>query len=92
LGGVEIARGQVMHQGRVPLHTIRADVDYGFTEAHTVMGRIGIKVWLYRGDVLPEQERETVAVETAEVTVEAETSGQAEAATGIPPVAENACC
>lgn len=60
LGGVEIARSQVMHQGRVPLHTIRADVDYGFTEAHTVMGRIGIKVWLYRGDILPEQEEETV--------------------------------
>jgi small subunit ribosomal protein S3 len=60
LGGVEIARSQVMHQGRVPLHTIRADVDYGFTEAHTVMGRIGIKVWLYRGDILPEQEEEPV--------------------------------
>jgi len=60
LGGVEIARSQVMHQGRVPLHTIRADVDYGFTEAHTLMGRIGIKVWLYRGDVLPEQEEEAV--------------------------------
>ncbi len=58
LGGVEIARAQVMHQGRVPLHTLRADVDYGFTEAHTIMGRIGIKVWLYRGDVLPEQEEE----------------------------------
>ena len=65
LGGVEIARSQVMHQGRVPLHTLRADVDYGVTEAHTVMGRIGIKVWLYRGDVLPEQEEEIVAVETA---------------------------
>ena len=60
LGGVEIARSQVMHQGRVPLHTIRADVDYGFTEAHTLMGRIGIKVWLYRGDILPEQEEEAV--------------------------------
>ncbi|MBN1369552.1 MAG: 30S ribosomal protein S3, partial [Dehalococcoidaceae bacterium] len=65
LGGVEIARSQVMHQGRVPLHTIRADVDYGFTEAHTVMGRIGIKVWLYRGDILPEQEAEAAAVEIA---------------------------
>lgn len=54
LGGVEIARRQMMHQGRVPLHTLRADVDYGFTEAHTTMGRIGIKVWIYRGDILPE--------------------------------------
>jgi small subunit ribosomal protein S3 len=70
LGGVEIARSQVMHQGRVPLHTIRADVDYGFTEAHTLMGRIGIKVWLYRGDVLPEQEEEVVeAIGSAPVEV-----------------------
>jgi small subunit ribosomal protein S3 len=60
LGGAEIARSQVMHQGRVPLHTIRADVDYGFTEAHTLMGLIGIKVWLYRGDILPEQEEEVL--------------------------------
>jgi len=73
LGGVEIARSQVMHQGRVPLHTIRADVDYGFTEAHTVMGRIGIKVWLYRGDILPEQEAEAVA---AEVTAPAPPAAQ----------------
>jgi small subunit ribosomal protein S3 len=54
LAGAEIARSQMMHQGRVPLHTLRADVDYGFTEAATTMGRIGIKVWIYRGDVLPE--------------------------------------
>ncbi len=56
LGGVEIARRQMMHQGRVPLHTLRADIDYGFTEAHTTLGRIGIKVWIYRGDILPEVE------------------------------------
>jgi len=54
LGGVEIARRQMMHQGRVPLQTLRADIDYGFTEAHTTMGRIGVKVWIYRGDVFPE--------------------------------------
>jgi len=54
LGGVEIARREVTHQGRVPLHTLRADIDYGFTEAHTTLGRIGIKVWIYRGDILPE--------------------------------------
>ena len=56
LGGVEIARRQMMHQGRVPLHTLRADIDYGFTEAHTTLGLIGIKVWIYRGDILPEVE------------------------------------
>lgn len=60
LAGAEIARRQLMHQGRVPLHTIRADIDYGFSEAHTTMGRLGIKVWIYKGDVLPEaKERET---------------------------------
>ena len=63
LGGVEIARRQLMHQGRVPLQTLRADVDYGFTEAHTTLGRIGVKVWIYKGDIF--QARETVE----EVTV-----------------------
>ena len=57
LGGAEIARREIMHQGRVPLHTLRADIDYGFTEAHTTMGRIGVKVWIYRGDILPEPTR-----------------------------------
>ena len=54
LGGTEIARREVMHQGQVPLHTLRADIDYGFTEARTTLGRIGVKVWIYRGDILPE--------------------------------------
>ncbi len=54
LGGAEIARREIMHQGQVPLHTLRADIDYGFTEAHTTLGRIGVKVWIYRGDILPE--------------------------------------
>jgi len=54
LGGTEIARREIIHQGQVPLHTLRADIDYGFTEAHTTLGRIGVKVWIYRGDILPE--------------------------------------
>ena len=54
LGGVEIARRETMHQGQVPLHTLRADIDYGFTEARTALGRIGVKVWIYKGDILPE--------------------------------------
>lgn len=54
LGGSEIARREITHQGRVPLHTLRADIDYGFAEAHTTLGRIGIKVWIYRGDILPQ--------------------------------------
>jgi len=62
LGGAEIARRQTIHQGQVPLHKLRADIDYGFTEAHTTLGRIGVKVWIYKGDVLPEPK----AVEEAE--------------------------
>ena len=56
LGGAEIARRLIIHEGRVPLHTMRADIDYGFTEAATTMGRIGVKVWVYKGDILPEAE------------------------------------
>jgi small subunit ribosomal protein S3 len=54
LAGAEIARRATQHEGQVPLHTLRADIDYGFTEAVTTMGRIGIKVWIYKGQVLPE--------------------------------------
>ena len=68
LGGAEIARTQGVHEGRMPLHTLRADVDYGFTEAHTIMGRIGIKVWVYRGDILPEARRRSATTETSEVS------------------------
>lgn len=53
LGGAEIARTFTEKQGQVPLHTLRADIDYGFCEARTLMGRIGVKVWIYRGDVVP---------------------------------------
>ncbi len=63
LGGTEIARREVIHQGQVPLHTLRADIDYGFTEARTTLGRIGVKVWIYRGDILPEPS--TMEVEEA---------------------------
>ncbi len=55
LGGSEMSRKETERQGRVPLHTLRADIDYGFTEAHTTLGRIGVKVWIYKGDVLPER-------------------------------------
>jgi len=71
LAGAEIARRQLMHQGRVPLHTIRADIDYGFTEAHTTMGRLGIKVWIYKGDILPEAKEEAAAEATATAPVPA---------------------
>lgn len=53
LQGAEIARSERIGEGKVPLHTLRAEVDYGFAEAHTTYGRIGVKVWVYKGDVLP---------------------------------------
>lgn len=52
LGGAEIARSETYKEGTIPLQTIRADIDYGFTEAKTTYGRIGVKVWIYRGEVL----------------------------------------
>jgi small subunit ribosomal protein S3 len=55
LAGAEIARSEWYREGRVPLSTFRADVDYGFAESRTTYGKIGIKVWIYHGDVLPEQ-------------------------------------
>lgn len=55
LGGAEIARTEWYREGRVPLHTLRANVDYGFAEAHTTMGQIGVKTWLFKGEVLPAQ-------------------------------------
>ncbi len=53
LGGAEMSRSEWYREGRVPLHTLRADIDYGFREAKTTYGRIGVKVWIYKGDVLP---------------------------------------
>ena len=71
LGGAEIARTEWYREGRVPMQTLRADVDYGFAEAKTTYGIIGIKVWLYRGDVLDKEyvnyslEERTEATENA---------------------------
>ena len=55
LGGAEIARREWYRDGRVPLHTIRANIDYGLAEAHTTFGAIGVKVWIFKGEVLPAQ-------------------------------------
>ena len=54
LGGAEIARAESYREGSIPLHTLRANIDYGTAEAHTTYGRIGVKVWIYKGEVLPE--------------------------------------
>ncbi|MBZ4688553.1 MAG: small subunit ribosomal protein [Clostridia bacterium] len=54
LGGADMARSEWYSEGKVPLHTLRADIEYGFAEADTTYGKIGVKVWIYRGEVLPE--------------------------------------
>jgi small subunit ribosomal protein S3 len=77
LGGAEMSRKEQYREGRVPLHTLRADIDYGFREARTATGRVGVKVWIYKGDILPYK----VSIED-KITREAamavgETSGQA---------------
>lgn len=60
LGGAEMSRTEQYRDGRVPLHTLRADIDYGFAEAKTTYGIIGVKCWIYRGDVLNPQDRRSV--------------------------------
>ncbi len=57
LGGAEIARCEHYHEGTIPLQTLRADIDYGFYEADTTYGKIGVKVWIYKGEVLPESKK-----------------------------------
>lgn len=68
LGGAEIARVEWYAEGKVPLHTLRADIDYAFAEANTAYGKIGIKVWIYKGEILPEKTvpKKEIAVEVAE--------------------------
>lgn len=68
LGGLEIARTETVRQGQMPLHKIRANIDYGVVEAHTLMGRIGVKVWVYKGDIMPEAKERNATTETGQVS------------------------
>lgn len=61
LGGAEIARNEHYHEGTIPLQTLRADIDYGFAEADTTYGKLGVKVWIYKGEVLPAVKKERKA-------------------------------
>lgn len=63
LMGAEIARTEGYSEGKVPLHTLRADIDYGFAEANTTYGKIGVKVWIYKGEILPTKRRATAKAE-----------------------------
>jgi small subunit ribosomal protein S3 len=92
LANAEIARRQTLHEGQVPLHTLRADIDYGFTEAHTTLGRIGVKVWIYKGQVLPEVKTAEAEEKPAEAVAEAAPAAvpeekPVEAAARVVPVA-----
>jgi small subunit ribosomal protein S3 len=72
LGGAEMSRSVTETDGRVPRHTLRADIDYGVVHAATTMGRIGVKVWIYRGDILPERKPQVVEPQAAEPTAVAD--------------------
>src|SRR5664279_5699978 len=76
LGGSEMARRESDREGRVPLHTLRADIDYGFREAKTTFGRIGVKVWIYKGDVLPYKISTDDKITREAAMAVGETSGQ----------------
>ena len=78
LGGSEMARTEWYREGRVPLHTLRADIDYGFREAKTTAGRIGVNVWLYKGDILPYKVSADERISREAAMAVGETSGSAE--------------
>ena len=76
LGGSEMSRKEQYREGRVPLHTLRADIDYGFREAKTTYGRIGVKVWIYKGDILPYKVSSEEKINREAAMAVGETSGQ----------------
>ncbi len=76
LGGSEMSRTEWYREGRVPLHTLRADIDYGFREARTTSGRIGVKVWIYKGDILPYKTPAEDKIAREAAMAVGETSGQ----------------
>src|SRR5690554_5865850 len=80
LGGAEMSRTEWYREGRVPLHTLRADIDYGFREARTTYGRIGVKVWIYTGEQLPSGEQRDQQLARARARRERERAAQREAA------------
>ena len=79
LGGAEMSRTEWYREGRVPLHTLRADIDYGFREARTSSGRVGVKVWIYKGEILPYKPQGEDKVTREAAMAVGEMSGQAQA-------------
>ncbi|NMB42204.1 MAG: 30S ribosomal protein S3 [Firmicutes bacterium] len=74
LAGSEMARTEGYHEGTVPLQTLRADIDYGFIESHTTYGRIGVKVWIYKGEILPETKKKEEKAEGGKENVDTKKS------------------
>ena len=87
LGGAEMSRTEWYREGRVPLHTLRADIDYGFRESRTTYGRIGVKVWIYRGDILPYKSVMEDKISKEAAMAVGETSGQAKPRTVVSSAA-----
>ena len=88
LGGADIARQEKAMEGRVPLHTLRADIDFAIAEAATDYGRIGVKVWIYKGEVLPAPKEQVEEISAIEVTVKAEEEIPTDASTEESPIQE----
>src|SRR6059058_14634 len=86
-GGAEMSRTEWYREGRVPLHTLRADIDYGFREARTTAGRIGVKVWIYKGDILPYKTAVEDKISREAAMAVGETSGQAKPRTVVSSTA-----
>ena len=84
LGGAEMSRTEWYREGRVPLHTLRADIDYGFREARTSSGRVGVKVWLYKGDILPYKSITDDKITREAAMAVGETSGSVATAPAAP--------
>ena len=87
LGGSEMSRREFYREGRVPLHTLRADIDYGFREAKTTFGRIGVKVWIYKGDILPYKTSAEEKISREAAMAVGETSGPGPGPAGSSPPA-----
>ena len=90
LGGAEMSRKEWYREGRVPLHTLRADVDYGLAEARTTFGRIGVKVWIYKGEILPYKSAVEDKIAREAAMAVGETAGQPGSAASSAPVADAA--
>jgi small subunit ribosomal protein S3 len=87
LNGAEIARTEWVREGRVPLHTFRADIDYGLAEAHTTYGVIGVKVWIFKGEVFDQAELDRNALAGAEAAAATAASAAATAASAAATAA-----